>query len=1614
LPIEVFSQDKILSTKNGGTKLMATLTRVYETSSPDALHVIFVHGLGGDARHTWMHNSKDHTTLWPNWVGEDVGCHVWIAGYGAALSGWTDAAMHLAELGEAMFAALQVEQSLQDRRIVLVGHSLGGLVIKSGMTQAQSLGDPKRLALLERIAGVVFVGTPHQGSNLATFADMLRLLLRTNPQVTNMVCNDAWLKLLNDQFRALHKQRSFGVRVFFESKGVLIGRRVFFIQFGKRHLIVDRNSSDPGIVGVIPTAIEGDHIEIAKPKSRQTLIHKALVEFLGGMHTGPADHPPSDRSPQAPWSSSTDLATILRNASAPLLSWPSTLADGTWIQRPELDVLIESLIAESSNTHFLLGDPGCGKSSLLVRLAQERQAAGWCVLAIKADRLPPDVLDRKALAAYLNLGSDASTVLRELAKSMPVLVLIDQVDALADLVVQHSARLRVLLDLVQDLSDMKGIQTVISCRTFEQKHDPALRNLEANVIRLELPEWSIVQPILTTRGLQVELWNQDIQQVLRSPHALDIFTSLLGEVTEPEVLRSFQGLLEKQWETQVLSDTTGRRRATLRHLAKLMADREVLGLPLAQVEDYYADIQGLAAVGLLRVGHGPGRVEFRHQTLYEFVRARSFLEESGSLTETVQAQQGSLRIRPQLWHALGYFRDASPEEYSIEIHKLWAADLRPHLKMLLIEFLGLQTAPMLAERRLMEHAMTDQWALPRFLKAAVGSPGWFAVLLPTHLARLMVLPVEQAQMLLPMLREALHFSADAVVDLVRRHWLPSKDRDVLSWQALGGADVAPQVGHWLDSLVLIAGRSPIAEWAIGHLAGVVSAVLPKEAPRLIAAWLKRQVDAATATLPTTSTEDETTVNKVNKNIESVLEARQFHDMEAIAEAAPRAFVVAVWPLLLECLQLCASERPSVVIGYRQSRGLVFQDLDDGEARYERPLLRSVQLGIQGWADYDPEDFMEFVAANAPSELLLVHRFLAVGLVRAVVHSPQRVFDYLLGDPRRFVLGPHADVHKESVALIEVVCPLLDDPTYFRLETTLRDWRYYCDTTPQDDASIRHRRMQWARQHRLRLLRALPADRRSPTLQRLVEEEERAFPGLTDKDVHFSGAQLIGSPVSAEQMDEAADADILNLFNELTDEAAWDHPRHRMKGGAIQAGRELASLAKSNLAKVLRIIRALDPEHNEIPVSCVLRELVPAGLTAREFYSLVAELEDKGFVGTGFRHDAAYAITNAASKDTPVPDDLVDRMEHWLVPSTSDDSREIETEAKDASSPVLWGHGSMGALPGGNYPVLNALTSACLTAQPPRLERWLSILERHTTRVESYLVWEALIQRELMYLRMADHPRAEALVDQLVASTPSIVKGQSWVHFVAQAFHWASATAARRWLLCTVERSGEELQGAGELACLRHALFPAEDWSRELVDMLCSNASSAASLGVAHSVANLWHEPMTRPVVHPVLLKLLRSRDDRVLTALSMIFLNDGFAADAETIELLDALVAFPEILKNGRAEHLPEKLVKLVASEPDRVSQLVHALLNQAGDQMGNIATSWYLSTEWLLDVALQLQDMGPVERAAGSVLFERMLEFNMPQAREMTLDLDKRTPVGNTVRAPARKRSRSKARKST
>lgn len=1314
--------------------------------------------------------------------------------------------------------------------------------------------------------------------------------------------------------------------------------------------------------------------------------------------------------------STADLRALFHRASAELLTWRTTLPNNQWLVRPELETLQQRIDGTSHSLTLLLGEPGCGKSALLARFGQQLEVASIPVLCIKLDFLPETIHDQNGLREYLGLPAAIVDCIRNLAREGKVVVLVDQLDALADLVVQHSSRLRVPLELIRDLAELENVHVVASSRLFEHRHDPRLRNLEAEPLTLALPDWEQVDAALQSHGIKTAAWNEVMRDDLRSPHALDTFLRLLKTTDEADLLQGYQHMLEALWKQSVLCDASGARRRLLLDLTGFMADREVLWVPLATFEDRYAVVQALEAAGILV--EETGRIGFRHQTLFEFVRARTFLETGGRLTDTVLARQDSLRIRPQVWHALGYMRAVDRGAYLDEIRKLWDSELRPHLRVLLIEFLGQIQDPEPAEVALFAKRFEDAWYQSRILAAVVGSRGWFASLAVGHLPMIMGRPAQDAWSVASILIEALGFDQSTALRLIDAHWLPYPDKDFLTWRVLERAGTWQQ--DMVDRCCLILSRTDVAAWTVNILAGVVSMQLPDQAPRLLATWFKREWEKEFPPEQEVENQEEgeSTYRDIIretpevKRCRALLEGHEFHDLPALAEAAPTAFLNDIWPWFVLVINTITKEAEPSVVGYRQDYSLIGDIDDQHETQIDRPFLTAIARAVELFSEAHPLEFQGFVKSNEHNDLMIVQRLLAKGMVHIVATHPDVVMDFLCSDPRRLALGPYSDVHRNTSNLIQALASHLDEEQFQRLEHVLLEWdRYKPD--PDDDAETRRNRMLWSREHRLRLLKTLPRGRMSEACRRHVEEEERAFPGLRDKDIWYSGVHAIGSPVSAEQMEAGSDEDVLNLFTELTDEHGWDHPRKRMKGGAIQAGRELARLAEINPGRAVRLVCQMQPGQNEIPVGDVLEALAKTDYDRNALYDLILDLAAKGFTTSHFRHSAAKAIEKVVNLEHPLPEALFGLLESWLVPIAESDEEESSNEdGKNPQGSLLWDLGGFAVLPNGNFPVLEALSGACLKAKPPQTDRWLAILEGHLLRKESPKIWTAMF-RYLEWLRIADRDRAQAFLEQLFLAYPCILKTLEGVRLLARYQHWIKPDLAILWLDRMLNDGGEwASQGAGELLMLRRALFPAEALIEERLGHLIHAAEMtdrlrAARTGIAHSVAHLWREPAHRSLVQSYLLTLLQEHEESVLQALAHVFHARELIPDQASRELLDALSEHPAILRHEQAESVGECLVTLVNVEPERVYRVSNLLLDIAGQDIGNVASSRYLMSESLLAIALGLQELGGQHQAEGTTLFERMLEFNVPQARDMLLDLDKRTPKGGSAPSVRRRKWR-------
>ncbi len=188
---------------------MAELIQLASPRGALTRSVIFVHGLGGDPLETWT-SSAQKSTIWPNWLAEDVeGLAVFSVGYDAPVSDSTGATMHPTDLANNILNRFYVEPSLEKGDIILIGHSLGGLLIKLMLRRAEteSEGRSEAASFLYRVRKVAFLATPHTGADLARLGDMLRVLVRPSAATYSLVRNDAYLRELNEGYRKLAGNR---------------------------------------------------------------------------------------------------------------------------------------------------------------------------------------------------------------------------------------------------------------------------------------------------------------------------------------------------------------------------------------------------------------------------------------------------------------------------------------------------------------------------------------------------------------------------------------------------------------------------------------------------------------------------------------------------------------------------------------------------------------------------------------------------------------------------------------------------------------------------------------------------------------------------------------------------------------------------------------------------------------------------------------------------------------------------------------------------------------------------------------------------------------------------------------------------------------------------------------------------------------------------------------------------------------------------------------------------------------------------------------------------------------------------------------------------------------
>ena len=279
---------------------MADLHPISSPLSPQRrLDVVFVHGLGGDPLTTWRHGFEE-TSSWPHWLATEYGPEigVWSLGYAASPSQWQGVRVPFLgrqdpEAGATMALPLRAQNALErlamegigQRPVCFITHSLGGLLVKCILRRAVDSPDaPEWRRVAEHCRGVLFLATPHHGSQLADLASAFKASLPT-VTIDDLKDNDVHLMELYRWYRNHAPQRSIHTRSFYETqktKGLVI--------------VVSPSSADPGVYGPLardPIPVDRDHVEICKPRNQRDLVYLRAKELIDLILSEAAPEPQS-------------------------------------------------------------------------------------------------------------------------------------------------------------------------------------------------------------------------------------------------------------------------------------------------------------------------------------------------------------------------------------------------------------------------------------------------------------------------------------------------------------------------------------------------------------------------------------------------------------------------------------------------------------------------------------------------------------------------------------------------------------------------------------------------------------------------------------------------------------------------------------------------------------------------------------------------------------------------------------------------------------------------------------------------------------------------------------------------------------------------------------------------------------------------------------------------------------------------------------------------------------------------------------------------------------------------------------------------------------------------
>ncbi|KAL8686322.1 MAG: hypothetical protein Q9224_005482, partial [Gallowayella concinna] len=155
--------------------------------------------------------------------------------------------------------------------LIFVTHSMGGLLAKKACLLGQN--DEHYKALVRSISAILFLSTPHRGSNLAEILNKILVASFQSARkfITDLNRSSMALEEINEQFR--HIAPRLSIWSFYETLPTLIGLR--------KMMVLEKDSAILGSSGEISRPLYADHHGVCKYSSPEDANYVSVRNALG-------------------------------------------------------------------------------------------------------------------------------------------------------------------------------------------------------------------------------------------------------------------------------------------------------------------------------------------------------------------------------------------------------------------------------------------------------------------------------------------------------------------------------------------------------------------------------------------------------------------------------------------------------------------------------------------------------------------------------------------------------------------------------------------------------------------------------------------------------------------------------------------------------------------------------------------------------------------------------------------------------------------------------------------------------------------------------------------------------------------------------------------------------------------------------------------------------------------------------------------------------------------------------------------------------------------------------------------------------------------------------------